>query len=140
MRISDWSSDVCSSDLVTQAQYGNIPECPAETCVTQGGGNPLLKPEEADTYTAGVILTPQAIPNLLVSVDYYNIKVDNYIGTVDPFLTIKQCIQTGNPFFCDLYTRDPATGVIFGTNAYIKATPPITGHTQQACSQTTTPE
>src|SRR3546814_2650135 len=99
MRISDRSSDVCSSDLlfaarglgnvqgqdpcsgaspiasfdrcaltgVTQAQYGNIPECPAETCVTQGGGNPLLKPEEADTYTAGVILTPQAIPNLLVS-------------------------------------------------------------------------
>src|SRR3546814_6241356 len=88
------SFDRCALTGVTQALYGNIPECPAETCVTQGGGNPLLKPEEADTYTAGVILTPQAIPNLLVSVDYYNIKVDNYIGTVDPFLTINQCIQT----------------------------------------------
>src|SRR3546814_13001814 len=89
MRISDWSSDVCSSDL---------------------------------------ILTPQAIPNLLVSVDYYKIKVDNYIGPVDPFLTINQCIQTGNPFFCDLYNRDPATGVIFGNNGYNTATTLNTGH------------
>ena len=126
------SFDRCALTGVTQAQYGNIPECPAETCVTQGGGNPLLKPEEADTYTAGVILTPQAIPNLLVSVDYYNIKVDNYIGTVDPFLTINQCIQTGNPFFCDLFNRDPATGVIFGTNGYITATTLNTGYLKSA--------
>ncbi|RJF85850.1 TonB-dependent receptor domain-containing protein [Sphingomonas cavernae] len=122
------SFDRCALTGVTQAQYGRIPECPAETCVTQGGGNPLLKPEEADTYTAGVILTPRAIPNLSFSLDYYNIKVNNYIGTVDPFLTINQCVQTGNPFFCDLFHRDPTTGVIFGTDGYIVATTLNTGY------------
>src|SRR3546814_20129816 len=80
------SFDRCALTGVTQAQYGNIPECPAETCVTPGGGNPLLKPEEADTYTAGVILTPQAIPTLLVSVDYYRSE-ERRVGP--------ECVSTG---------------------------------------------
>ncbi|HEV2078392.1 MAG TPA: TonB-dependent receptor, partial [Allosphingosinicella sp.] len=45
------------------------------------GGNPDLEEEKSDTYTAGVIIRPRFIPRLNVSVDYFNIEVDNVIGT-----------------------------------------------------------
>src|SRR3546814_9400168 len=59
-------------------------------------------------------------------------KVEKYSGTVDPVLTMNQCIQTGNSFFGDLFNRDPATGVIFGTNGYITATTLNTGYLKSA--------
>jgi iron complex outermembrane receptor protein len=43
-----------------------------------GGGNPELKEEVADTYTAGFVLTP--MDNLSVSLDYFNIKIDDAIA------------------------------------------------------------
>ncbi|MCH8686168.1 TonB-dependent receptor domain-containing protein [Pedomonas mirosovicensis] len=122
------SMEQCQLTGVSPEQYGNIPECPANMCVAQGGGNPLLKPEEADTYTFGVVLTPTFLPNLSLSLDYYNIKVDGYIGSVDPTLTINQCVQTGNPYFCDLFHRAPGTGVLFGTDGYVVGTTLNTGY------------
>lgn len=122
----------CRLTGVTDAQYGNIPLCPSEVCVAQGGGNPNLKPEKADTYTLGAVVTPSFIPNLSFSVDYYHIKVDDYVGSVDPFLVINQCVQTGNPFFCNLFNRDPRTGVLFGNDGYIVATTLNTGYLKTA--------
>ena len=37
------------------------------------GGNVALNPEESDTFTAGVVIQPRWVPNLTVSVDYFNI-------------------------------------------------------------------
>lgn len=122
------SLEQCQLTGITPEQYGKIPECPANMCVAQGGGNPLLKPEKADTYTFGVVLTPTFVPNLSLSLDYYNIKVDGYISSVDPYLTINQCVQTGNPYFCDLFNRDPKTGVLFGTDGYVVGTTLNTGY------------
>jgi iron complex outermembrane receptor protein len=112
---------------VTQAQYGLIPECPADTCVTLGGGNLDLQPEVADTATFGVVYQPEAISGLSMSADYFNIKVDKYIGAVDSSTVINQCIQLQSDFFCNLFHRDPTSGVLFGTNGYIVATNQNTG-------------
>ncbi|MFV3129887.1 TonB-dependent receptor domain-containing protein [Niveispirillum sp. KHB5.9] len=117
----------CQKTGVTAAQYGNIPECPAEVCVAQGGGNPLLKPEEANTYTAGIVLTPEMVRNFSLTVDYFKIGIDKYIGSVDTQTVIRQCIETGNPFFCSLFHRDPAIGVLFGNNGYVVSTNQNTG-------------
>lgn len=117
----------CARTGVTQAQYGRITDCPAETCTAQFGGNPALKPETADTYTAGLVLTPGFLKRLSMSVDYFNIKVKGYIGSIPVSQTISQCIATGNPLFCNLFKRDPRGGIIFGDQGYIISTTQNTG-------------
>jgi outer membrane receptor protein involved in Fe transport len=43
-------------------------------------GNPNLKEESSDTVTLGMVLRPQAIETLQVSLDYWHIKVDDYVN------------------------------------------------------------
>ena len=45
-------------------------------------GNPDLTPEEAKTFTAGIVLTPAAIPRFSVSVDFYETKLTNSITQI----------------------------------------------------------
>jgi len=46
------------------------------------GGSPFVRPEKADTWQAGAILTPGgALDGLRLSVDYFNISVKGYIGS-----------------------------------------------------------
>lgn len=67
-----------------------------------GGGNPLLKPEVADTYTIGVVLSPASIiPGLRLSVDYYNISIKGAIGNLGPQNIITRCFN-GLTEFCPL--------------------------------------
>ena len=74
--------------------------------ITQG--NPNLAPETSRTYTGGVVLTPSFIPGLTMSIDYYNIKVKNAIGTVSGsnLQIANLCIASGGTSpFCSLYVR-----------------------------------
>jgi iron complex outermembrane receptor protein len=124
------SLEDCMRSGVTQAQYGLITECPADTCVTLGGGNLALQPEIADTYTYGFVFTPSFLPSFTFSADYFDIFVDGYIGAVDAPAVIDQCLTTGSEYFCNLFHRDPVSGVLFGTNGYITATNQNTGYLQ----------
>jgi outer membrane receptor protein involved in Fe transport len=45
-------------------------------------GNPDLTPEEAETFTLGIVLTPNAIPRLSVSVDFYQTNLTNAITQI----------------------------------------------------------
>src|SRR5690606_14274657 len=45
-------------------------------------GNRSLAPEKADTLTAGVVLQPNWIPGLRLSVAYYDISIDGQIGSL----------------------------------------------------------
>ncbi|WP_207904853.1 TonB-dependent receptor [Novosphingobium sp. PhB165] len=123
------SLEACELTGVTAAQYGKIPTCPADTCSALGGGNIDLKPETADTYTLGFVLTPKALRRFSLSVDYYTIKVKDYISSIAPSLSISQCATTGDPYFCGLFHRDPRSGALFGTNAgYVVSTMLNTGY------------
>lgn len=117
----------CAATGVSASQYGNIIECPSEVCVAQGGGNPALRPEQADTYTAGVVFAPTFLKRFSLSFDYFDIKVRDYISSIPASLTISQCIATGDPFFCSLFHRDPRTGVLFGEQGYVVSTTQNTG-------------
>jgi outer membrane receptor protein involved in Fe transport len=65
-------------------------------------GNANLKPETADTYTAGVVLSsPFETPflkRLRLTVDYYNIRVNDAIGAQSVDIAQRQCFDTAfNP-------------------------------------------
>jgi outer membrane receptor protein involved in Fe transport len=50
---------------------------------TQAVSNPNLKPERADTFTAGIVLQPRgALAGLRLSVDYFNINLKNVIASL----------------------------------------------------------
>ena len=46
-------------------------------------GNPFLKPEESESFSAGVIIEPEAMPGFRLSVDYVSISKTNEIASVD---------------------------------------------------------
>jgi outer membrane receptor protein involved in Fe transport len=45
------------------------------------GGNPNVGEETSDTYTIGVVLQPSFVPRLNITVDYFNITVEDTINT-----------------------------------------------------------
>ncbi len=97
----------CALTGVTAAQYGNLAPNTAQQYNGFFGGNLGLTPEKSDSWTAGFVLTP--ISNMSLSVDYFNIKVKNAVGTIGAQVTINQCITTGDPFFCSKINRAPAS-------------------------------
>ncbi|MEO8115786.1 MAG: TonB-dependent receptor, partial [Phenylobacterium sp.] len=120
----------CLASGATAAQYNaGIPQCPAAQCTALLGGNPNLKAEESDTYTLGLVLTPRFISGFDVTVDYFNIKVDNLVNALGAF-TVADCIARGNPASCALFHRDPFNGAIFGNQGFVIATNINTGYLQ----------
>ncbi|MBU3077605.1 TonB-dependent receptor domain-containing protein [Sphingomonas quercus] len=75
---------------------------------TVTGGNPELRPEIAKNITAGVVVTPRFFPGFSLSVDYYNVKIDNAIGSVSGLNPIVQnlCLASdGSSPYCQLVVR-----------------------------------
>ena len=104
----------CANSGVTAAQFGNIASNSANQYSALFGGNTDLKPEKSDTYTAGILIAPVSFARgLVLSADYFVIKVDNQISTVGANLTLAQCVASGNPTFCNLVQRDPSNGSLF---------------------------
>jgi iron complex outermembrane receptor protein len=98
---------------LTPAQVLLIEKNPANQYNGQTGGNPNLNPEISDTYTAGVVWQPSFVPGLNLSIDYFNIKVDSFIGTVGENLILNQCITGANSSFCGLVHREPGNNSLF---------------------------
>lgn len=109
-----FTPEQCARTGVTAAQYGNLLANPADQYAQFAGGNPDLEPEQSDTYTAGIVLAPRNfLRGLSVTVDYFDIKVENLISTVGAALILNQCGLTGDPALCALVRRDTATGSLF---------------------------
>jgi iron complex outermembrane receptor protein len=81
------------------------------------GGNPDLFEEESDTFTLSAIFTPESLPNLRVSIDYFDIDVDDAIGpfggSVDNILDVCYLqVQNINSTACQAVGRNTTTGTI----------------------------
>ena len=81
------------------------------------GGNPQLGVERSDTRTFGVVLTPAALGNLALSIDYFNINLDGAVLALGGGLnsTLNLCynvIQDSNSPYCQAIRRNPVTGEI----------------------------
>ncbi|MFL6726081.1 MAG: TonB-dependent receptor domain-containing protein [Sphingomicrobium sp.] len=78
-------------------------------------GNPNLKPEKADTLTAGAVLQPSFLPRLTASIDFYDIKIRNAIATLGA-PTLAQGCFAGNQLYCQSITFNPDGSIAFITN------------------------
>ena len=70
--------------------------------------NPNIKQETARTYTLGAVLNPvsiRALRNLTLTVDYYNIKLDDAITSTSRDFILQQCYLNNDPNFCSLISR-----------------------------------
>lgn len=123
------SLEDCANTGVTASQYGSIVSNPAGQYNVRTGGNPDLSPEVSDTYTIGVVVTPNDyLPgDLFLSIDYFDIAVDGFVGTITPSTTLDQCLETGKASFCDEVHRDDSGTLWLSPSAYIAATNVNTG-------------
>lgn len=93
--------------------YGGIvdPENPSAgtaSTLIYGGGNPMLDPELANTWTAG--FTAALLPGLTASIDYFNIAINDVISTLGGQNIVDRCFA-GNASLCRYINRD-ASGMI----------------------------
>lgn len=89
------------------------------------GGNPITTPEEADTVTLGVVWQPDYVPGLAVTLDYYDIQVDNAISIRPNYDIVDGCYNIGRNATmsasnadCQLIARNTANGSIEGDLVY----------------------
>jgi iron complex outermembrane recepter protein len=123
----------CTNQGAPVASIGSIQNPSAGQANATGGGNPLLEPEEADTYTVGVVIQPRdVIPGLTLTVDYYNIIINNAITQATPADILGACFGANpsaitaaqaNSVACTSIRRSSANGRLSGSSATIPGLP-----------------
>ncbi|TMO79042.1 TonB-dependent receptor [Pseudoalteromonas sp. S3776] len=58
------------------------------------GGNDQLTPEEADTLTAGIVYEPEWFEGFSMTLDYYDIEIENAIATVNNQYIVDSCLAS----------------------------------------------
>lgn len=83
-------------------------------------GNSELTEEEADTFTVGFVFQPTFLEGLTLSVDYWDIEIEDAIAFVTAQDTVDNCYDstTFPNQFCSLFARnrDPASAQFNGLN------------------------
>ncbi len=87
------------------------------------GGNPNLQAEKSRSWTYGVIFQPSFIPGFALTVDYYDIKINKVINSVDAQTILDACYDapTLNNQFCSLINPRQANG-LFARPALLQST------------------
>ncbi len=70
------------------------------------GGNPELGEETAKTVTLGFIWEPVFVDNLAITVDYFDIQIDDVIASVPSQTIFDLCYIDGLPEFCETISRN----------------------------------
>jgi iron complex outermembrane receptor protein len=116
----------CQLTGVTAAQFGHVVNNPAAQFNALFAGNPNLKPETADTWTAGVILQPRFVPGLALTADYFNIKVSNLLGALSFAEVINGCMGFAkipqDLTLCPLIHRAPNGSLFLTQSGFIDLT------------------
>ena len=116
---SGWAS-LDPSDIIYQnCQAAGVPMSYVQfgsVVVTDTGGNPALKPEDAKTFTIGAVFEPGNIPGLALTIDYFDIDIDNAIAQTGGSAKLNICYTSqglSHPFCgAEHHTRNGLTGDI----------------------------
>ena len=106
--------DLCVAQGVPRA------DLPTFTQATLGfnvdsGGNRNLKEEKSETFTLGAVISPPFLDRFNLTVDYFNIKVDDAIVSINANQTLADCFTTLdlNSATCQAIKRLPSGQVDF---------------------------
>ena len=69
------------------------------------GGNENLDAEESRSWVLGGVYSPSFLPRFSIELNWYNIKIDGAIQTVDAEVTLNNCVVANDPAACALVTR-----------------------------------
>ncbi len=102
-------------------QYGHITANAANQYNGLLGGNPNLAPETADTYSVGFVFQPRFVPNLSLSVDYFNIKIKDIIGPIGGDTVLNNCLTSGSAtsLYCQAVHRSPTGSLWLQPTGYV---------------------
>ena len=126
----DGGNDPCASGTATAAQCarGNpgttiYPAFDSPAGQFNGiiGGSSKLQPEVGTTKELGLVLTPSALPNFSMTLDYSDIKIDNLIQNYGSNLILNSCYNGPGPTnsWCQLIHRDPAGTIWASPQGYV---------------------
>ena len=77
------------------------------------GSNPNLEEERSDSFTVGAVFQPRAVPGLSLTVDYYNVTINNVIFSLGAQTLINQCYDApggiNNPYCAAVFRRPDGT-------------------------------
>jgi iron complex outermembrane receptor protein len=110
------SDQECIDSGVPVNQVGaNALDSPAGQYNFLQGGNTNLTPEDSDTYSYGVVFTPRFAPGLAITVDYFDIKIDDTISTFGAENSLNACYVNNDPAACARINRNPNGQLWVGT-------------------------
>jgi outer membrane receptor protein involved in Fe transport len=98
---------LCVSTGMTQNQVGLVQNVISGQINTLQGSDPISAPgaEDAETFTAGFVYSADFLDNFVLSVDYYDIQVDDYIGEFSPQEVLDGCYIGGDTVACSKINR-----------------------------------
>lgn len=106
--------DLCVAQGIPRA------DLPAFTQATLGfnvdsGGNPNLQEEKSETFTVGAVISPPFLDGFNLTVDYFQIKVDDAIVSINANQTLDDCFTNLdiNSATCRAIQRLPSGQVDF---------------------------
>ena len=86
---------------------GYIQNNPSLSAVS--AGNAALTAETSDSYTVGAVWSTEVGANWIeaftISLDYFNLEIDDAVSSRDSSDVITACAETLDPLFCDLTPR-----------------------------------
>ena len=112
------------ADPCNLASFPNLDPAAQQRCIAQGvpaggydqgnpqirinvGGNPNLLPETSTSKTFGFVYNPSWLEGFDISLDWWQIEMENTITVATGQTIVDGCVRDGRPEFCQLFTRNP---------------------------------
>jgi iron complex outermembrane receptor protein len=97
----------CVATGVPQGQFAseNL-DSPAGQYQFNQGGNTALQPETSDTISYGIVFTPRFAPGLSITVDYFDIDVEELISVFGAANTLDACYGFNDAAACGRIHRN----------------------------------
>jgi iron complex outermembrane receptor protein len=112
------------TDPCNLASFPNLSPDQQARCIAQGvpdggydqgnpqirinvGGNPNLLPETSTSKTLGLVYSPSWLEGFDVSLDWWQIEMEDTITFTTGQAIVDGCVRDGRPELCALFTRNP---------------------------------